>query len=110
VACATGGPESAPSSAPCPTCAACALDAEHDATLLRWPDWPQLSRLVASPIATSPLVGVPLVLVLPQAAVSSVVHVELEAPTVPAQRRPVVTIASLPTQRVSVTDGPLIAA
>lgn len=85
-----------------------AEDALYDVTLLRWPDWsPEPHRLVASPTATSPLVGTPLVVVAPRVVVLP------DAPAavvVPAQRRPVITIASLPTQRVSVTDGPLVAA
>lgn len=97
-----------------------AEDAEYDATLLRWPDWaPQPQRLVASVVATAPLVGLPLVLVLPDlppmAPAADPVAVEpvaVEPVTVqlPTQRRPVITIVSLPIQRVSVTDGPLVAA
>ena len=89
-----------------------AEDAEYDATLLRWPDWtPAPQRLVASVVATAPLVGRPVVVVLPEAAPVAVVLPEA-APVavIPAQRRPVITIVSLPTARVSVTDGPLVAA
>jgi hypothetical protein len=94
------------------TCAVCgcvehvpateAEDAEYDATLLRWPDWSaEPQRLVASAVATAPLVGTPVTIVLPEAAPVAVI---------PVQRRPVITIVSLPIQRVSVTDGPLVAA
>ena len=82
-------------------------DAAYDATLLRWPDWSPAHRLVASAVALRPITGSPVMVQAPRIILLPGIA---SASVIPAQRRPSVTIASLPMQRVSVTDGPLVAA
>lgn len=87
-----------------------AEDAVYDATLLRWPDWSPLPQpMVASVAATAPLVGRPVLVGTPVAAPAA--PAVLVMPDVaPVRQRPVITVVALPVQRVSVTDGPLVAA
>jgi hypothetical protein len=84
-----------------------AEDLEYAATLPTWPDWNPVLQPVAAVVAEPILVAADDVYALAAQRVATAREtVDL---TVPAQRRAVVRIVTLPVQRVQATDGQLLA-